>query len=94
MIQLLSQNEDDIDQRISNLVLNVGLYNEVKSLYKQLTPIATALNSVQSDDSSLADSCENWLDLLSNDDFNPANAVHPVYSVKLSSCQMTSVHEM
>jgi len=114
MIQLLSQNEDDIDQRISNLVLNVGLYNEVKSLYKQLTPIATALNSVQSDDSSLADSCENWLDLLSNDDLQPhrvvvkkwfekamttahflANALHPVYrGQKLSSCQLTSVHDL
>jgi len=32
------------------------------------TTIANALNSVKSDDSSLADLYENWLDLLSNDD--------------------------
>jgi len=41
------------------------------SHYKQLTPIANALNSVHSDDSFLADLYENWLDLLSIDDIQP-----------------------
>lgn len=39
-----AKNVDAIDSRIRNLIHNVGPFNEVKNLQKQLTPISSALD--------------------------------------------------
>ena len=46
---IVAQNEDIIEQRIRNLIHNVGLFNEAKHLQQQLSPIAEALDTFQSD---------------------------------------------
>ena len=71
LLMICAKNEDAIDSRIRNLIHNVGLYNKVKNLQKQLAPISSALDRLQSDSSTIADACEIWLDLLLNPDLQP-----------------------
>ena len=52
---IVAQEEDIINQRISNLLHNVGLFNEAKHLKEQLMPIASALDYLQSDTETIAD---------------------------------------
>jgi hypothetical protein len=73
MLMIIAKNEDLIDARIRNLIHNVGLYNEVKNLQKQLEPISKTLNKLQSDSSTIADACEVWLDLLQHPDLQQYN---------------------
>ena len=58
MMLVLASSNDVIEPRIINLIQIVGLFNEVKHLHKQLSPVALALDKVQSDKCSLADACE------------------------------------
>ena len=71
MMIIVAQNEDLIDTRIRNLIHNVGLFNEVKNLQSQLQPVSVALDKLQSDTSTIADSCEIWLDLLQSASLAP-----------------------
>ena len=64
LLMICAKNEDVIDSRIRNLIHNVGLFNEVKNLQKQLSPDSSALDRLQSDSATIADACEIWLDLL------------------------------
>lgn len=64
MLLVVAQHEELIDVRIKNLIHNVGLLNESKHLLQQLQPISKALDELQSDTATVADSCEQWLDLL------------------------------
>ena len=71
MVLIVAQNEDLIDTRIRNLIHKVGLFNEVKHLQSQLQPISSALDKLQSDSATIADACEEWLDLLKSPDLEP-----------------------
>ena len=71
MMIIVAQNEDLIDTRIRNLIHNVGLFNEVKNLQSQLQPVSVALDKLQSDTSTIADSCEICLDLLQSPSLAP-----------------------
>ena len=66
-----AQNEYLIEQKIRNLVHNVGLINEAKHLQKQLGPISKALDQLQSDTTTIADACEVWCGLLKEDELSP-----------------------
>ncbi|KAH3830667.1 hypothetical protein DPMN_103913 [Dreissena polymorpha] len=71
MMLVLASSDDVIEPRIINLIQNVGLFNEVKHLHKQLSLVALTLDKVQSDTCSLADACEFWLDLRENEELQP-----------------------
>ena len=56
MLMLLAQHEQ-----------NVGLFNEVKNLKEQLTPMANILDSLQSDSATIVDACQKWCELMNNE---------------------------
>ena len=60
-----------IDAHTLKLINSVGLLNEAKSLHAQLQPAANALDRLQSDNTTIADACEEWLSLLRADALNP-----------------------
>ena len=62
-----AQNENAIETRIMSIINNTGLSNQAKHLQDQLQPISNALNTLQSDHSSIADSCNCWLKLLDDE---------------------------
>lgn len=74
LLMICAKNEEIIDSRIRNLIHNVGLFNEVKNLQKQLQPISSALDRLQSDSSTIADACEIWLHLLQHQDLQTYHA--------------------
>ena len=53
-----------IDTSIANLINNICLNREAKNLQAQLQPIATSLDKLQSEESNIADTCEEWNMLL------------------------------
>ena len=62
-----AQHEEVIETRMVNIISNTGLSNEAKHLQAQLEPISIALNTVQSDSSSIADSYIYLLKLTRNE---------------------------
>lgn len=62
-LQICENHEGDIDVRIQRLVNDYNLFKQVKVLFQQLQPIATALNNVQGDEATIADACHEWLKL-------------------------------
>ncbi len=46
---IVAQNGDVVDQRIRNIINNIGLYREAKNLLESLTLVATALDCLQLD---------------------------------------------
>ena len=64
LLIILAQHEDDIDSSIGNLISIINLYREAKYLHAQLQPIAISLDKLQSDESNIADTCEEWNKLL------------------------------
>ena len=71
MMLIVAQNEDLIDIRIRSYIHIVGPFTEVKNLQSQLQPISSALDKLQSDSATIADACEEWLDLLLSPDLEP-----------------------
>ena len=71
MMLICAQNEEEIEPRIRTIINNIGLFNEVKSLVEQLSPIAQALDKLQSDKSSIADACEEFCGLQANPVLEP-----------------------
>lgn len=69
-----AQYDDVVEQRIRNIINNVGVYREAKNLLEQLSPIARALDRLQSDSTSIADACDVWLGLLEEDSLQPHSA--------------------
>ena len=47
------------------------MYNEVKNLHEQLSPVTTALNSMQSDHTTIADVREQWIELGLKEELQP-----------------------
>ena len=68
LLNILAQHEDVIDLSIVNIINNVGLYREAKTLYDKLKPISISLDKLQGEKSNIADSCEEWMKLLQLDE--------------------------
>ena len=73
---------------IQTIINNVALFREAKHLLQTLTPIADALDKLQSDYTNIADACETWINLLQNDDLQP----HRVQIQKRFDQAMTPNH--
>jgi hypothetical protein len=64
----ISQNhEEDMERRIVTLINDFNLYRNAKDTLSQLKPVAVALDKLQSDKSSLAEACHQWISLLENE---------------------------
>jgi len=70
-IIIISQHDDVIERRIQNIINNVGLFREVKNMQEQLQPIAKALDQLQGDHVTIADSCNTWINLLDEESLQP-----------------------
>ena len=88
MMLVIAQNEDLIDTHIRNLIQNAGIVSLAKHLLEQLEPISAALNTCQSDKSSIADACEQWLKLFDSTELEP----HKKTLEKRFSQAMTPIH--
>jgi len=64
LLQIIAKHEDIVEQLICNIINNVGLYREAKNLIDNLSPVAHALDRLQSDNTSIADACDVWGKLL------------------------------
>ena len=66
-----AQHEDVLEPRIKSIISNTGLSSQAKYLQDQLQPIYNGLNTLQSDNSNIADACHIWLTLLNDELLNP-----------------------
>lgn len=64
--KIINDHTSDIDLNIINIIRDFNLYSNVKDLLLQLKPVADALNIIQSNSSTLADSCHLWCSLMQN----------------------------
>lgn len=71
LLLIIAQNEDLIDDRIKTLIHNTYLFNEAKHLHQQQGHIIKALNTLQSDQATIATACEVWINLLECQDLKP-----------------------
>ena len=62
-MQLIVTQNEDIIERVRNLVHNVGLFIQAKHLQQQLSPIAQALDAFQSGSANIVDAYKHWLNL-------------------------------
>ena len=58
-----------IEQRIWNIINNVGRYGEARNLVDNLSPVARTLGRLQSDHTTIADACDAWFRLLAKECF-------------------------
>lgn len=65
-LQICEENECEFDRNIIHKVQDYNIYRNAKDLAAQLQPIAVALDTCQSDQTSIADACHVWLSLLEN----------------------------
>jgi len=68
---IANMHEHEIDKNIMKLIRDYNLLKQVKDLSKQLKPVAIALDRLQGDKVSIADACDTWLDLLSDNNLQP-----------------------
>lgn len=88
MLTICNSDDNEIDDNISKIINNVHLYNQVKSHIDQLEPVAIALDRSQGDSISIADTCQDWLKLLQNEDLKP----HKVKVLKRYKQAITPTH--
>lgn len=60
LVQICEQNRDGIDNRIQNIVTNIGVKRNLEDMLNQLKPIANALDKVQKNDCSISDCVHIW----------------------------------
>ena len=61
--QICEEHENEIDANISKKILDMSIYRNAKDLIEQLRPVASAIDTCQSDKTSIADACHTWLSL-------------------------------
>ena len=88
MIGIVSDENNDIEANIAKIILNIHLYKEVKSHVEQLSPIAKALDNAQSDSCGIADTCQDWVALCTNEQLEPVRSK----VIKRFSQAMTEAH--
>lgn len=69
--EIALEHNKDFHANISNILNNVGLYNEAVHLEKQLCLIANALDKFQKETTMISDAVGIWVDLLSSDVLKP-----------------------
>ena len=62
-VKISLDHEDEMDKDVSKLIMNTNLFKTARSLAERLRPIAFALDTCQSDSSSLADATNAWIKL-------------------------------
>ena len=70
-LMINAQHEGVIETRIAKIINNTGLSNQARYLQEQIEPISIALNTTQSDSTSIADSCHCWLELTEEELLQP-----------------------
>ena len=63
LLMIITQHKDLIEQRNCNII-NIGLYRKIKYLLNNLAPVAHALDHLQCNYTSIADTCDAWVRLL------------------------------
>lgn len=71
LLEIIDVHEEDIAVSIVRIVNNIAIYKEAKHLFKQLTPIAKALDFLQGDKSYIFDTVRLWIKLIENEDLRP-----------------------
>ena len=74
-MQICDHHEDEIDAAISKKVRDVNIFRNARDLKLQLKPIADAIDVCQSDNTSIADACNVWLELSEHKDLQPHKTV-------------------
>ena len=64
LLLIVAQEEDLIDVRIRSSIHSVGLYDEARHLKEEPTPVASALDNLQSDTATIADTWKESCDIL------------------------------
>ncbi|XP_039313531.1 uncharacterized protein LOC120356871 isoform X1 [Solenopsis invicta] len=75
-LKIAENHEESIEKNIIDIIQNIGLMKEVKSLITQLKPIRAALNKLQSENATLSDTLTEFLklkELSTNDVLLPYN---------------------
>jgi len=72
---VVNSHEEDLDKDIVKLIRNYNFLKQVKDLSKQLKPVGDALDRLQGDKVNIADACDTWLSLLSDDYLQPHHEV-------------------
>lgn len=60
LLTICEQNRDKIDNNIANIVTNLGIKRSAEELLQRLKPIAVALDHIQQDKCTIADTVEIW----------------------------------
>ena len=68
-VKICLDHEDDacMDKDTAKLIMNTNLYKTARTLAERLRPVSLALDTCQSDSSSLADATHAWIKLLRTD---------------------------
>lgn len=88
MLLICNNDENDISADITKLINDVNIYRNVKHHIDQLHPISAALDRAQSDHCSVADICDEWLNLIAHEDLA---AIRPKIQ-KRAKQALTSAH--
>lgn len=65
-MKIVQDHEGEIDNSIVKKIMDFNLFRNARDLAEQLRPISIAIDTCQSDTSTLADACHVWLELLNN----------------------------
>ena len=65
-VNIATEHEEEIDDKIKRIVENSGVYRSATHLEKQLIAVAAALNRLQSDACCAAEGVDVWMQLLAN----------------------------
>lgn len=69
-IEISIEHKDEIDLNISTVLDNKGLFRECVNLKEQLNILADALNKLQTDSCTLAQTAEIWFNILESEDLS------------------------
>ena len=67
----IAEIHEDLDSTIVRKIMDYNLFCQARDLVKQLTPVSHAINRAQSDTTTIADSLDICVGLLSNPDLEP-----------------------
>lgn len=70
-IKVSNDHLQEMDQNIVVRIRDFNLLQQVKDLIKQLKPVSTALDILQTDKTTIADACHLWCNLLKDENLKP-----------------------
>lgn len=88
--KICTEHSDEVEDRITTIASNVGLYVEAKNLHRQLLLIGNALNKLQSESANIADATNEFLLLMESEDLMPYKTQ---VSKRFSDC-ITQYHKL